>query len=315
MATYNSVTDRDDVQALIPEEVSNEMLGKATQASAVLTTFRRIPVNTNQTRFPILSTLPVAYWVSGDTGLKQTTDMSWTNKYINIEEVAAIFPVPENVVDDMRFNIWNEAMPLLAEAVGRVVDSAVFFGTNAPASFPDDIVTAATAAGNNVAENGTAATGGFFGDVDDLYEEVESDGYRVSAFIGEVGIRSKLRRSRDTTGQKTDVGRTNGALDSIDGLPFYALMDGLWPTTTGTAELFAGAWNEFVVGVRKDITWKLLTEAVIQDNTGAIVWNLAQQDMVALRLTFRMGWQVANRINNQEPDEADRYPAGFMTRP
>jgi HK97 family phage major capsid protein len=59
-----------------------------------------VPVGRAQVRFPVLSALPVAYWVNGDTGLKQTTEVNWTNKYLNIEEIAAIVPVPDNVVAD-----------------------------------------------------------------------------------------------------------------------------------------------------------------------------------------------------------------------
>jgi hypothetical protein len=51
-------------------------------------------------------------------------------------------------------------------------------------------------------------------------------------------------------------------------------MRGLWPTTSGSVRLFGGDWDQFVIGVRQDITMKVLTEAVIQDNTGAIVYNL-----------------------------------------
>jgi hypothetical protein len=57
---------------------------------------------------------------------------------------------------------------------------------------------------------------------------------------------------------------------------------------------------------------KILDQAVIQDNTGAIIYNLAQQDMLAVRLTFRLGWQVANAINNDQPTEAARYPVAVL---
>jgi HK97 family phage major capsid protein len=133
---YNNLTSRTDGGALIPEEVSKEMLGKATEQSAVLQMFRRIPVGRAQVRFPVLSALPVAYWVTGDTGLKQTTEVNWSNKYLNIEEIATIVPVPDNVLADVDANIWDEAMPYLSEAFARTLDSAVFFGTNAPSSFP-----------------------------------------------------------------------------------------------------------------------------------------------------------------------------------
>ena len=67
--------------------------------------------------------------------------------------------------------------------------------------------------------------------------------------------------------------------------------------------------------MRQDFTYKLLSEAVLQDGTGAIVYNLAQQDMVAMRLVFRLGWQVANTINYEQPDPTKRFPFGTMLQP
>lgn len=316
MASYDNIVSRTDAAALIPEEVSNEMLGKATEQSAVLSMFRRVPVGRSQVRFPVLSALPMAYWVTGDTGLKQTTEVNWTNKYLNIEEIATIMPVPDNVLADVDANVWDEAMPLLTEAFGRVLDQAVFFGTNAPSSFPDDVLAAATAAGNSVNEGATQAQGGFFGDIDNVYEKVEADGYEVNGWIAATSAKSKLRRARDTQGRKLDESRVSGPLDSLDGYPISYPMRGLFPVAGGAGvdgvRLFGGDWSQFVVGVRQDITMKVLDQAVIQDNTGAIVYNLAQQDMTAVRLTFRVGWQVSNVINNDQPTEASRYPVGVL---
>jgi len=313
---YDNVTSRTDAAALIPEEVSKEMLTKATEQSAVLSMFRRIPVGRAQVRFPVLSALPMAYWVTGDTGLKQTTEVNWSNKYLNIEEIATIMPIPDNVVADVDANVWDEAMPLLTEAFGRVLDQAVFFGTNAPSSFPDDILAAATAAGNSVNEGSTAANGGFFGDIDNVYEKVETDGFEVNGWIAATSAKSKLRRARDSQGRKLDSERASGNLLSLDGWPISYPMRGLWPVAGGAGvdgvRLFGGDWSQFVVGVRQDITLKILDQAVIQDNTGAIVYNLAQQDMTAVRLTFRVGWQVANTLNNDQPTESARYPVGVL---
>ena len=100
----------------------------------------------------------------------------------------------------------------------------------------------------------------------------------------------------------------------IDGFPVAYSMRGLFGTNAGDVRLFAGDFTQFVVGVRQDITFKILDQAVIQDNTGAIVYNLAQQDMTAVRVTFRIGWQVSNRINNEQTVEANRYPVGTLLR-
>lgn len=309
---YNNLVSRTDSSALIPEEVSKEMLRIATADSAVLRLFRRVPVGRNQVRFPVLSALPTAYFVTGDTGLKQTTEVNWTNKYINMEEIAAIVPVPDNVVADVDVNIWDEMMPYLVEAFYRTFDAAVFFGTNAPASWPTNIAAAATAAGNANTEGNAATAGGFFGDYDETVALIEADGYDPTGVVAVRTARAQLRAARDSTGQALDSGRLNGQLSEIDGNPIVYPMRGLWPTGSGAARLFVGDWTNFVAGVRQDITMKVLTEAVIQDNTGQIIYNLAQQDMTAIRLTFRVGWQVANLINNDQPTEASRYPVARL---
>jgi hypothetical protein len=314
---YDSLTNRSDVAPLIPEEVSKEMLGKATEGSAVLNMFRRIPVQGTSLRFPILTALPIAYWVAGDTGLKQTTEMGWSNKYLTIEEIATIMPVPDNVMEDVSVNIWDEAQPLLVEAFARVLDSAVFFGANAPASFPVNIIAAAAAAGNFIAVGANnAAAGGFMGDLDDLIGKIEEDGYDTTGYLSPVATRSKFRKARNVQGDKTDPGRVGNDLRSVDGVEIMYPMRGLWPVSGGPGvngvALVGGDWTQFVVGVKSGIEYKLITDGVITDDSGNIVYNLPQQDMQALRLKFRVGWQVANTINNDNPTEGTRYPVGYL---
>lgn len=314
---YDSLTNRSDVAPLIPEQVSNEMLGKATEGSAVLNMFRKIPVQGTSMRFAILTALPIAYWVAGDTGLKQTTEMGWSNKYLTIEEIATIMPVPDNVMEDVSVNIWDEAQPLLVEAFARVLDSAVFFGANAPASFPVNIIAAAAAAGNYIdVGTSTTAQGGFMGDLDKLIGKIEEDGYDITGHLSPIATRSRFRQTRDTTGRKLDENRVGGDLRSVDGVPIMYPMRGLWPVSGGVGvngvALLSGDWTQFVVGVKSGIEYKLITDGVITDDSGNIVYNLPQQDMQALRLKFRIGWQVSNTINNDNPTENTRYPVGYL---
>jgi HK97 family phage major capsid protein len=306
---YDNIISRTDAQALIPEDVASEIIQNMTKESAALTLFRRATMATNQQRMPVLSALPVAYFVSGDTGLKQTTEVAWANKYLNAEEIACIVPIPEAVLEDSSFDVWGEVRPKLEEAVGRTLDAAIFFGTNKPSSWPTDIAAAAVAASNTV-NRGTnnAAAGGIATDISDVMGTVESDGFDVNGFVTSRSYRRYLRNARDTSGQKLlDI-----ALNTIEGEKVVYALNGLWPSGSGSAELFAGDWGQFVLAVRRDMTYKILDQAVIQDNTGAIVYNLAQQDMVAMRLTFRAAWQVANPITYDQQTEANRYPVGVL---
>jgi HK97 family phage major capsid protein len=312
---YNSLLSRSDVQALIPEDVARDVISGAVEQSAALTLFPRVTMSTNQQRMPVLSALPTAYFVSGDTGLKQTTEAAWANKYLNVEELAAIVPIPDAVLDDAGFDVWGEIRPRLEEAIGRALDAAIFFGTNAPASWPTNIAAAAVAAGNGY-NRGTnaAAVGGYAEDINQLMALVEADGFDVNGFVARRNVRARLRGARDTTGQKLlDIGDARNP--TIEGAPVVFSMGGLWPTGSGAAEMFAGDYSQVMLAVRQDITYKVLDQAVITDNTGAVIYNLPQQDMVALRVVARFAWQIANPINYEQLTEASRYPFGVLRAP
>lgn len=304
---YNSVISRTDAAAQMPEDVGADLTKSIIETSAALSLFPHVPMSRAQQRIPVIAALPTAYFVNGDTGLKQTTEAAWANKYLNVEEIAVIVPIPEAVLDDTSFDVWGSIKPLLVEAAGRTLDAAVFFGTNKPASWPTEILTAATNAGNTY-ERGTnnAAAGGVAQDISNLFALVETDGFDVSGVVASRVYKGLLRSQRSTTGEV--LAEVNP--QSAYGVDIKYPMRGLWTTA---CEMVVGDFSEGMMGVRQDWTYKVLDQAVIQDNSGAIVYNLAQQDMVALRLVGRFAWQVANVINRDQPVEANRYPFGIMT--
>lgn len=311
---FDNIISRTDAAALIPEEVSRDLLKYSAAESAAMSYFRRVPVGRAQVRMPIWSALPTAYWVNGDTGQKQTSEVNWSNKYLNIEEIAVIVPVPDNVLADADVDIWTEIMPAMTEAVGRTLDAAIFFGTNAPASFPDDIFTSLDAAANDVTEGTAAASGGYMTDFDLALGALEADGYEADLIVAATTFKGKLRGARDSTGQRLDAGRISGDLKTVDGIDIVYPMRGLWPTAGGSVSprAFFLQRDQFILGIRSDISFKVFSEGVIQDDTGTIVYNLMQQDMSAMRLTFRVGWQVANTINRDQATEGSRYPAASL---
>lgn len=310
---YNKVIDRSDAAALIPEEVSREIVQGVAETSACLRLFRRLPnMSRKQQRIPVLSALPTAYFVNGDTGLKQTTEQAWENKYLNAEEIACIVPIPEAVLDDADYDIWAEVRPRIVEAFGVVIDAAILFGTNAPDSWPASILDGATSAGHVVAL-GTGA---------DIYDDimgengvislVEEDGYMVNGHIAAMTMKARLRGLRDANGQPIFVrSMQDRTRYELDGEPMEFPANGAFDVTK--ALMFSGDFRQAVYAMRQEITYKVLTEAVIQDNTGAIVYNLAQQDMVALRAVMRLAWQVPNPVTRLQPTEAQRYPFAVLT--
>ena len=302
---------RSDAQALVPEEVSDAMMTNIESESAALSMFKRVPISSNQVRMPVLAALPIAYFVTGDTGLKATSKASWENKYFNVEELAVIIPVPENVIDDSGFDMWASIQPLIENAIARALDAAVFFGANKPASWPVEITTGALGAAN-VVEQGTAsaATGGIATDISNLMALLEAQCVEITAAVASTFMRGQVRNLRDTTGQPITSVSTN----DYWGIPVTYPMRGLWPTGEDTAQAVIGDFTQSLLGVRKDISFKLLDQAVIQESNGDIAFNLAQQDMVAMRIVARYAWVVANPITYDQPDESLRYPFGVLRK-
>ena len=310
---YDKFIDRSDAAALIPEEVSREIMQGVAETSACLRLFRRLPdMSRKQQRMPVLSALPSAYFVNGDTGLKQTTEQAWDNKYLTAEEIACIVPIPEAVLADADYDIWSEVRPRIVEAFGIVIDAAILFGTNKPASWPNSIYDAASAAGHLVAlGTGTDIYDDILGE-NGVISLIEADGFRVTGHIAAATMKAKLRGLRDANGQPIFVRSMGEATRyELDGEPMEFPANGAFDASK--ALMISGDFSQAVYAIRQEITYKVLTEAVIQDNTGKIVYNLAQQDMVALRAVMRLAWQVPNPVNRMQPTADSRYPFAVLT--
>ena len=312
---FNDFISRLDAEPLIKEQVIQEIIQGAIRSSAVLTLFRRLPnMSSNMLSMPVFANLPSAYWVNGDTGVKGKTKAKWEKKTIFAEEVAVIVAIPEAVLNDAvdsGYDIWREISPRIQEAFGAVIDGAIIFGTNKPPQFRDSIVDTAIATGNAITN-----TGDLYQDVwgeNGVIAAVELSGFIPNGVISSVGIRGKLRGLVDATGRPLF---SSGLKESaspyiIDGMPLFHMDNGAWDPTN--AVLIVGQMSEAVYAIRQDMTFKLLDQSTIELNGEQV--NLAERDMVALRVVMRLGWEIPNPINALQPDAAHRSPFAILQTP
>lgn len=298
---------RTGAEALIDEQISNTIIQGAVEQSAVLKHFKRLPnMSAKKYKMPVLSMLPIAYFVNGDTGQKKTTEMQWDNKYITAEEIAVIVPIPEAVLDDSNYDIWGEVKPRLVEAFGNKIDGAMLFGVDKPATWRDDVFATATAAGAVI-----IPTADVYSDImgeNGVIAKIEQSGYLPTAGIGAVGLRAKLRGIKDADGRPIFKSDMQGSTPyALDGSPIDFPRNGAFDTAK--ASLILGDFSQAVFSIRQDITIKVFDQGVIQDPTsGDIVYNLMQNDMVALRAVMRLGWEIPNPINSLQTVAASRTP-------
>lgn len=310
------IIDRSKLSGLIPEPVTREIIQGAVAESAVLRMARRLPNMTSKTQtLNVLDALPTAYFVNGEAAdgaadskasLKKTTNMAWDKKKIYAEEIAVIVPIPEAVLDDSDYDIWGEVKPRLTEAFGKVADGAILYSLNKPSSWREGLIPSAIAAGAVV-----TATGDIYKDImgeGGVIAKVEKSGYIPNGVMAAVQMRAKLRGLVDKNGQpifKTDMqGDTRYALD---GMSMYFPINGAFNPENSLA--IVGDWNHLVYAIRQDMTFKIFDSGIVQDPaSGEILYNLMQNDMVALRAVMRLGWEIPNPINAYNAGNENAFP-------
>ena len=290
---------KQNAEALFSEDLVAEIIQGVTKQSAALKMFRRLPnMSSNIMRMRVLDALPMAYWVNDSTnnGRKQVTNAAWANKYIVPAEIAVIVPIKEDVLDDASIDIWSEIRPRLVEAIGKKIDQAIFVGVDKPSAWRADLLSSIAQANAFVAQG----SGTLYSAINDAMVKVEESGYNPTGIVGGVDVKGKFRMMLDTSGQPIKG-------TEIDELPKAYIDNGAWDKSK--AQMIIGDFTQAVYSIRQDITYKVLDQAIIQNpSDGEIMYNLAQEDMVALRVVMRLGWEIPNPITALQPDETVRFP-------
>ncbi|WNM68398.1 major capsid protein [Mycobacterium phage Starcevich] len=277
---------RSEVATLIQEAYANDLLASAKKGSTVLQAFPTVNMGTKTTHLPVLATLPGASWVSESAtepeGVKPTSEATWADRTLVAEEVAVIIPVHENVVDDASTSLLEEIAALGGQAIGKKLDQAVIFGTDKPSSWVSPALLPAAVAANQDYEivSGDANEDDLIGCINQASKAVAAAGYMPDTLLASLGFRFDVANLRDANGNP--IFRD----ESFNGFNTYFNANGAWPV--GVAEALVVDSSRVRIGVRQDITVKFLDQATV----GSI--NLAERDMIALRLKARFAYVLGN---------------------
>ncbi|ATN88499.1 major capsid protein [Mycobacterium phage DaWorst] len=277
---------RSEVATLIQEAYANDLLASAKKGSTVLQAFPTVNMGTKTTHLPVLATLPGASWVSESAtepeGVKPTSEATWADRTLVAEEVAVIIPVHENVVDDASTSLLEEIAALGGQAIGKKLDQAVIFGTDKPSSWVSPALLPAAVAANQdyTIVPGDANEDDLIGCINQASKAVAAAGYMPDTLLASLGFRFDVANLRDANGNP--IFRD----ESFNGFNTYFNANGAWPV--GVAEALVVDSSRVRIGVRQDITVKFLDQATV----GSI--NLAERDMIALRLKARFAYVLGN---------------------
>lgn len=283
--------NREQALGLLATQELNEIVKGTAKTSAALKTFRTVRMTKGQASLPVIQTLPEAGWVTeadDATGVKPTSLAKWAMKTLIPAELAVIVPIHENVLADSAYDIWGEVQPMVEESFARSLDMAVFAGTKKPAVWADPALIPGAISAGNVFTAGSDNSLDLAEDLNRTFALVEDDGFDVNTVYAAKRIKARLRGLRDKNGQpiySTDL-REDGRADGIYGERLEYVDNSAMPVAA--AEAVVGDSNNAILGIRQDVTTKLLTEATVNGI------NLAERDMVAMRFVFRVAYAVAN---------------------
>jgi HK97 family phage major capsid protein len=284
---------RAEVATLIQEAYADTLLGAAKVGSTVLSAFPTVSMGTKTTHLPVLATLPEAGWVSesatANDGVKPQSKVTWENRTLVAEELAVIIPVHENVIDDATVSVLTEIAALGGQAIGKKLDEAVLFGIDKPASWVSKaLVDAATAAGNVISvtdPDDPANSNDIVGGINKAAQAIALSGYAPDTLISSLALRYQVANLRDANGQP--IFRD----ESLMGLKTFFNRNGAFPTATDPVVVLADS-ARVRIGVRQDIQVKFLDQATL--GTGANQINLAERDMVAIRMKARFAYVLGD---------------------
>lgn len=293
---------RSEVATLIQEGYADTLLTAAEEASTSLAAFPTVPMGTKLTHLPVLATLPEADWVTesatDSAGVKPTSQVTWEDRTLVAEEIAVIIPVHENVLDDATIDILGQLARSGGQAIGKKLDQAVLLGLDKPASWISPaLLPAAVAASQTVSTvDGNANTSDIPGAVNQVAEQVATAGWAPDTLVSSLALRYKVANLRDANG--FPIFRD----ESFAGFRTFFNRNGAWDPESVTALVVDS--SRVRIGVRQDITVKLLTEATVNGI------NLAERDMVALRFKARYAYVLGTAATSYG---TNKVPVGAVT--
>jgi Phage capsid family len=295
---FSDLMTRTGSAAELPVQLAQDLVQSVIRDSTLLSLARKVPTTVLDSRIPVLSALPQAYWVVGDSGLKQTTGATFTNESILAQEIAAVCPIPQSILDDSQFMIWDAVKPLLVRACAKKLDDAGIWGVDVPVDstgapvWPPSVVATAQAAGAS-----TPYT-------DDPVESL----LNAAIMIGGQGYNASGAAVSNGWQFRASAARAQSMVANPSGSEVFPLLVagmGIHPDPLvwhpNISDAIVADWSNVIVGIRQDVSIQVFTDGVISDQNGKVVLNLMQQDSVAARVTMRVGYRTLSPPTDVDP--------------
>jgi len=292
-AVTTSTSDDSKAGLLIPEELRAEVLRIAEkQYGLARRSMLYLPFSGpgNERTIPTLGTSVSVKW-TGEGAKKQGTAPKFSIVTQTLKKLAAIVPLTEEIIEDSAIDIVALLGDLFAEAVAKEEDIQFFAGTGSPWT---GILNNSSV--NKVTQATGDATQLTVDDLIDMEDATPTGALSGAKYYFHRTILSVLRKLKDNNGAYILVPAANGQPATLNGYPYETsdAFPALNDVQTGDQYILFGNLKQGAVfGDKQQIRVKMLDQATVTDEDGSTVINLAEEDMVAVRIVERVGYTVS----------------------
>lgn len=275
----------------LPAEVSQEIMQKTQQASAVMRLARQIALPGRGVQIPVITSDPAAAWVA-ETGAKAVSNPGLSTKLMQAYKLAVIVPFSDEFRRDAAA-LYDALISRLPLALAQKFDATVIGAVDAPGENFDTFAACTTQA---LVPAGDATT---YGGLVAAYTDIAEHNGAVNGFALSPAAIGILLGATDTTKRPifiSDVANGPGArllgAPVVESRGIYKAGAAGVGTAPGTPALvgIAGDWTQAMYGTVEGVQIRFADQTGLTINSTQV--NLWEHNMFAVRAEIELGFRA-----------------------
>lgn len=282
MAT-GTATNRTNID--LPVDVSQEIMQKVQEGSAIMRLARQIALPGRGTSINVITSDPSASWV-GETSAKPVSNPGLATKVMRAYKLAVIVPFSNEFRRDVA-SLYDALVARLPKALAEKFDATVFGNGDKPGNDFDNFasVTKQSLASDVYAGLVAADT------------DVSLHGGIVNGYALSPQARGILLAATDQNKRPLFVNNVaEGAVPMILGAPTY-MSKGAFVSGSPSVVAVAGDWTQAMYGTVEGVKIDYSSDATLDLGGGSSI-NLFQQNMFAVRAEIEVGFRANTDMFN-----------------
>lgn len=290
MALVGTPTNRTSID--LPVDVSQEIIQKTQEESAIMQLARQIPLPGRGAAVNVITSDPEAAWV-GETNAKPVSNPGLATKILRGYKLAVIVPFSNEFRRDVA-TLYDAVVDRLPRALGAKFDATVFGNGSAPGSDFDTFASVTAQAIGADAYAGLVAADG----------DVAAHGGIMNGVVLAPQGKSILLSSVDRDGRPLFINSVaEGAIPMVLGARTLqskgAYVAGTSPAPNKVG--IVGDWTQAVFGTVEGVRITYSEDATLDLGNGTLI-NMFQDNMFAVRAEIEVGFRADTSVFNALTD-------------